>query len=200
MPTEPTGIIPNFCECESELCSHSRPLGLTRCDQAPIIVARVAGIRQALCEHCKKAAAAFCQAHGYEFEELPVEASDLELRNALARVWEYADNHADIDDNGRANWALEIKGMLEGVTLGPRKTRHQIEELKRAWLADPEFDLETIEGFEAHRQELYIYRLEQENRWLEIRRKQAWEQLQAIGKALAPVIGTYISISGDQIR
>jgi hypothetical protein len=41
-----------------------------------------------------------------------------------------------------------------------RKTDTEIEELKAQWLADGCWDIEDTEGFEAHRTELYIWRLE----------------------------------------
>lgn len=39
------------------------------------------------------------------------------------------------------------------------KTRRDIENLKRAWLTDPLWDLEDTEGFEAHAAELQEFRL-----------------------------------------
>ena len=39
-----------------------------------------------------------------------------------------------------------------------RKTDHEIEILKRQWQADPCWDIEDTEGFEAHRQELAAWR------------------------------------------
>lgn len=44
--------------------------------------------------------------------------------------------------------------------------KEQIEELKRQWLSDPSWDIEDTDGFEAHRQELYVFRLETENKQL----------------------------------
>lgn len=39
-------------------------------------------------------------------------------------------------------------------------TQHQIEELKRAWIEDPCYDLENADGFAEHRAELLAWRLE----------------------------------------
>lgn len=39
-------------------------------------------------------------------------------------------------------------------------TQYQIDELKRAWIEDPCFDLENAEGFEEHRADLLAWRLE----------------------------------------
>ncbi len=50
------------------------------------------------------------------------------------------------------------------------KTREEIEALKKDWLKDPCWDIEATEGFEAHHDELYIYRLEQEVKSLEKRK------------------------------
>lgn len=47
--------------------------------------------------------------------------------------------------------------------------RQEIEELKSNWKEDPCWDIEETEGFEAHKQELYVFRLEQENKWLQER-------------------------------
>ena len=43
------------------------------------------------------------------------------------------------------------------------KTANEIAELKRGWSADPCWDIEDTEGFEAHRDELKTFRLETEN-------------------------------------
>lgn len=43
-------------------------------------------------------------------------------------------------------------------------TQSEIDSLKRQWSADPSWDIEDTQGFEEHRQELYIYRLEVENK------------------------------------
>ena len=42
------------------------------------------------------------------------------------------------------------------------RTPEEIATLKRNWRNDPTWDIETTEGFEAHRTELYIWRLEYE--------------------------------------
>src|SRR5688572_21531694 len=42
------------------------------------------------------------------------------------------------------------------------KTQADIEELKRGWRRDPCWDIEQTDGFEAHRYELLVYRLEME--------------------------------------
>jgi hypothetical protein len=61
------------------------------------------------------------------------------------------------------------------------KTREEIEALKQDWHADPCWDIEETEGFEAHREELEAYRLECEAAW-----QQAYE---AESAALAVEIG-----------
>lgn len=43
------------------------------------------------------------------------------------------------------------------------KTPEEIDSLKRNWSADPCYDIEDVEGFEAYHDQLYIYRLEVEN-------------------------------------
>ena len=44
-------------------------------------------------------------------------------------------------------------------------TRQDIEKLKKDWLKDPCWDIEDTEGFEACREELRVYREEQEAIW-----------------------------------
>jgi hypothetical protein len=61
------------------------------------------------------------------------------------------------------------------------KNREEIEALKQDWHADPCWDIEETEGFEAHREELEAYRLECEAAW-----QQAYE---AESAALAVEIG-----------
>jgi len=45
------------------------------------------------------------------------------------------------------------------------RTKDEIEKLKAAWVADPIWDLETEEGFEAHHDELLAYRQQMEAAW-----------------------------------
>lgn len=48
----------------------------------------------------------------------------------------------------------------------PIRTQEEIDELKRQWLRDPvAWDIEDTEGFEAHREELHKFRIEQETKW-----------------------------------
>ena len=44
-------------------------------------------------------------------------------------------------------------------------TYENVEKLKQQWLEDPCWDIEDSEGFEAYRDELLEFRLEQEKRW-----------------------------------
>lgn len=44
----------------------------------------------------------------------------------------------------------------------PFPTPEEIDHLKKSWLADPCWDIEDTEGFEAHRAELLAFRLEQD--------------------------------------
>jgi hypothetical protein len=46
------------------------------------------------------------------------------------------------------------------------KTKAEIDELKRGWALDAIFDLEETPGFEEHRAELYLFRIETELRWV----------------------------------
>ena len=46
-----------------------------------------------------------------------------------------------------------------------RRTNEDIEALKKSWMADPCWDIETTEGFEFHKDALYTFRERQENEW-----------------------------------
>lgn len=48
------------------------------------------------------------------------------------------------------------------------RTAREIEELKMSWCADPCWDIEDTEEFEAHREELLAYRLQKEQEWKKI--------------------------------
>lgn len=50
------------------------------------------------------------------------------------------------------------------------KTPEQIESLKDGWLADPCWDIYETEGFEAYKEELFIFQKKQESEW-ELKRK-----------------------------
>ena len=53
-----------------------------------------------------------------------------------------------------------------------------LEELKKQWHIDPVWDIETTEGFEAHRHELYLYRIE-------VELADAKKELQALHKLIS---------------
>ena len=59
-------------------------------------------------------------------------------------------------------------------------TPQEIEKLKNNWLKDPCWDIEDSEGFEAYREELLAFRLEQEADW-EAEREEQLEDMR--GKA-----------------
>ena len=50
-----------------------------------------------------------------------------------------------------------------------KKTTEEIEELKRGWRSDPNWDVEETAGFEAHKAELKKYRLKCEAEWAQQR-------------------------------
>lgn len=56
-----------------------------------------------------------------------------------------------------------------------------IDELKRQWNADPCWDIERSEGFEAHYAELLQYRLDTEHEWQERERKRKQFRAEALG-------------------
>lgn len=66
----------------------------------------------------------------------------------------------------------------------PAPSAEEIESLKRDWELDPCWDIETTEGFEAHRDELLAHRKKCEERWEKAREEQ---QAERDRKALALV-------------
>lgn len=53
----------------------------------------------------------------------------------------------------------------------PKKTREEIEALKKDWFRDPCWDIEDTEGFEGHRKELAEFHKQSEAKWTEDARK-----------------------------
>jgi len=45
------------------------------------------------------------------------------------------------------------------------RTPEEIDQLKKSWLADPNWDIEDSDGFEAHREELLAFHKEQDAKW-----------------------------------
>lgn len=45
------------------------------------------------------------------------------------------------------------------------KTRNEVEQLKRDWVADPCWDIEDTDGFDDFRTELYEFRQKMETEW-----------------------------------
>lgn len=65
----------------------------------------------------------------------------------------------DLDGHDGANCVICRARELVRIAEANRPPDFAINELKRNWLADPCYDIETAEGFEAVRDELLIYRL-----------------------------------------
>jgi hypothetical protein len=63
----------------------------------------------------------------------------------------------------------------------PRRTPEEIRELKSQWLADPIWDIETTEGFEAHHEDLLAYRLDIDREAEERRRLELEEKADRLG-------------------
>jgi hypothetical protein len=70
--------------------------------------------------------------------------------------------------NRRIYWGYLQRDLVADFMLpvGEPKSMAEIEKLKSDWHSDPSWDIEDTEGFEAHRHELYVYRLESEKEWL----------------------------------
>ena len=73
------------------------------------------------------------------------------------------------------------------------KTREQIEELKENWYNDQGWDFEDTPGFEAHKDELRIFRLETELAAANEERRQREAGLQAFAKVIAPHVAREIA-------
>lgn len=65
--------------------------------------------------------------------------------------------------------------------MAEKKTPEEITKLKQSWYADPCWDIEDAEGFEAHRKELMEYRLASEARWEEERIKRLRDKAEKMG-------------------
>jgi hypothetical protein len=70
-----------------------------------------------------------------------------------------------IDSDG--GMVLNCRGSLEEAVEDAKKhadryDQEKVDHLKAQWKADPAWDIETTEGFEKFRDELYIFRLETE--------------------------------------
>jgi len=61
------------------------------------------------------------------------------------------------------------------------KTPDEIQKLKDGWRHDPCWDIEDTEGFEAHKEELLKYRLEQEAIWNQKREERIAEEMKKMG-------------------
>lgn len=46
-----------------------------------------------------------------------------------------------------------------------KRTKEDVERLKRQWSLDPCFELDSIEGYEEFQQELHLFQVETELRW-----------------------------------
>lgn len=61
------------------------------------------------------------------------------------------------------------------------KTPEEVEALKRSWLNDPCWDIETTEGFEDHRDELIAFSDAQDKRWAQQARERLAKKAEELG-------------------
>ena len=54
------------------------------------------------------------------------------------------------------------------------KTKSEVEYLKQNWYYDPCWDIEKTEGFEDYREELLVFRTQQELKWKNNHHKALW--------------------------
>lgn len=91
--------------------------------------------------------------------------------NRLEQIRVWVDRGWPRDVTGEQWTALmidlgEIRDELRLTSARPMlRTDADIEHLKRSWLADPCWDIEDTEGFEAHRHELTAFRFRNELEW-----------------------------------
>lgn len=62
-----------------------------------------------------------------------------------------------------------------------KRTQQELNELKNQWRADPYWDIEGTEGFEAHQDELVAYRGEWEAKWNAERLAHLEKRAEALG-------------------
>jgi hypothetical protein len=73
------------------------------------------------------------------------------------------------------------------MTTATLRSDAEIEKLKRDWFADPCWDIEHTDGFEAHREELVAFRQRSEAEWernAAAREARRQEQLRALAEKL----------------
>lgn len=63
----------------------------------------------------------------------------------------------------------------------PRRSEADLQDLKASWCADPTWDIEETEGFEAHRVELVTYRHQQEAKWENERQEKLRKRADELG-------------------
>lgn len=92
-----------------------------------------------------------------------------------------------IDQDGTTLWQGCFPESVAGKALvglnAPLKSKGQLDELKQQWAADPCWDIEYTEGFEAYRDQLYVWRLEHELKYEQDnhrRLKQALDVLKSV--------------------
>lgn len=80
------------------------------------------------------------------------------------------------------------------------RTAEEIADLKRGWRCDPCWDIETTEGFEAHREELTAYRLQIEAQWKKRDEDRYLEVAAKLGCAGNKQLGEYIENLENTLR
>lgn len=82
------------------------------------------------------------------------------------------------------------------VQAGMKRSREEIDNLKLSWRSDPIWDIEDTEGFEAHREELLVFRLGIERAAAE---RQAREHEILVRKILERALRVLPGASSDSI-
>ena len=78
-------------------------------------------------------------------------------------------------------------------------SKEKIQGLKDAWVNDPCWDIEDSEGFEDHREELIVFRKEQEKIWDMESNQRLQAKAEKLGVPGNVVLAEYISVLEERI-
>lgn len=79
------------------------------------------------------------------------------------------------------------------------KTAQDVEALKENWLADPCWDIEETDGFEAYKEELLAFHIQQEARWEEQRQERIHNKAKELGLQTHPHLAEYVLNLEDRL-
>ena len=80
------------------------------------------------------------------------------------------------------------------------RTLREVDDLKRSWSRDPHWDIETTEGFEAHREELLAYASERTAQWTREREEREADMATQLGCPDNLELARHVLKLEDEIR